>query len=205
MNITISGLTAAGKTTHALLVARRLGFDYVSASELMLSRLGIENSATVWQTRMREVERRRDELPVDRELNEFLAREIKERDHTVFDSWSAGWLGDSPNCVRVFIESDLRSRTYKARVSQEPHGPFLSLPECRRLVEAKDKAAATRLAPLVGADIRTDRSPFDLVLDNSALIAEPTLPSARQGIGRFQDQLVEAINGRLSSLTGARR
>jgi cytidylate kinase len=197
MNITISGLTAAGKTTHALLIARRLGYDYVSASGLMLSWLGVEQagSNTLWQTRMGELEKRRDERPVDRDLNRFLARQLRDRDHTVFDSWSAAWLigRASRPCVRVFIESDRRSRTLKARVSQEPHGPFLSLSECRKLIDEKDAAAAVRLGSLLGVDIRSDRSPFDLVLDNSALIGHGTLTSARRGIRRFHDQLLVAI------------
>jgi cytidylate kinase len=54
MNIIISGLTAAGKTTHALLIARRLGYDYVSASSLMLRALDVEpdQSNTLWVSHM---------------------------------------------------------------------------------------------------------------------------------------------------------
>jgi cytidylate kinase len=201
MNITISGLTAAGKTTHALLVARWLGYDYVSASALMFRRLGIENgdSNTFWQTQLREVEKLRDEQPVDRDLNEHLTEELGRRDNTVFDSWSAPWLPGGPDCVRVFIESDLRSRTLKARVSQEPHGPFLSLPECRELIEEKDEAAAARLGYLLGVDILRDRSPFDLVLSNSALIREPAIDEARRGIGLFHNRLITAIADQLSA------
>jgi hypothetical protein len=56
------------------------------------------------------------------------------------------------------------------RVSQEPRGPYLSIAECRQLIEQKDSSTAARLRPLLGVDIRYDRSPFDLVLDNSTLI-----------------------------------
>ncbi|MEV4319958.1 cytidylate kinase family protein [Actinocrispum sp. NPDC049592] len=195
MNITISGLTAAGKTTHALLVARRLGFGYVSASALMFGRLGIANreSNTLWQSRFGEVEKLRDERPVDEELNAHLEHLLKTRDNTVFDSWSAPWLPDVANCLRIFIESDIRSRTLKVRVSQEPHGPFLSLPECRRLLERKDTAAAERLGGLLNADIMTDRSPYDLVLDNSELISRASIADARRGIAVFHERLLKAV------------
>jgi cytidylate kinase len=61
VNIVIAGLTAAGKTTHALLIARSLGYDYVSASTLMLARLNIESgeSNTFWAGALAEVEKRR--------------------------------------------------------------------------------------------------------------------------------------------------
>ncbi len=195
MNITISGLTAAGKTTHALLVARRLGFGYDSASALMFRRLGIAHreSNTLWQSRFGEVEKLRNERPVDEELNAHLAHLLKTRDNIVFDSWSAPWLPGVANCLRIFIESDLWSRTLKVRVSQEPHGPFLSPPECRRLIEQKDTAAAERLGTMPNADIMTDRSPYDLVLDNSDLISRASIADARRGIAVFHERLLKAI------------
>ncbi|GAB3458256.1 cytidylate kinase family protein [Actinophytocola sediminis] len=205
MNIVISGLTAAGKTTHALLLARCLGYDYVSASALMLNRLDVvpDETNTLWARRSVEIEKRRDGQPVDHQLNEFLAEQLKVRDHTVFDSWSAAWLDRSGRCVRVFIESSRRSRALKARVSQEPHGPFLSASENLRLIDEKDRSTAFRLVPLLGIDLRYDRAPFDIVLDNSRLIAKPTIDQARLGILRFHDLLHQAVTSRISPADGA--
>jgi cytidylate kinase len=204
VNVIVSGLTAAGKTTHALLIAKWLGYDYVSASSLMLDRLRVEHDETntLWATRFDDVEMRRDQGPVDRDLNEHLKVELRRRDRTVFDSWSAAWLDQTPRCLRIFIESDGNSRARKARVSQEPHGPYLSISACRQLIDRKDESTAVRLNPLLGTDIRRDRSPFDLVLDNSALIREPTVVSARRGIKVFHDLLVHGITSRLAAPAG---
>lgn len=193
----MSGLTAAGKTTHALLIAKWLGYDYVSASSIMLNRLRItpDESNTLWATRFDEVEKRRDQSPVDRDVNELLAAALRDRDRTVFDSWSAAWLDRGGRSLRIYIESDKNSRALKARVSQEPHGPCSSISACRDLIDQKDESTAVRLQPLLGVDVRHDRSPFDLVLDNSALIREPTVASARRGIKMFHDQLVREIGG----------
>lgn len=194
MNIVIAGLTAAGKTTHALLIARWLGYDYVSASALILERLSIDQDETntLWVRRLVEVDKRRDERPVDREVNDYLRSELRRRDRTVFDSWSAAWLGGPP-CLRVYIESDRNSRARKALVSQEPYGPYLSLAESLSLIDQKDRSTAARLQPLLGVDVRYDRSPFDLVLDNTALIDTPTIASACRGIKTFHKRLVVSI------------
>lgn len=199
MNIIVSGLTAAGKTTHALLIAKWLGYDYVSASSLMLNRLRItpDESNTLWATRFDEVEKRRDQSPVDRDVNELLGAALRHRDRTVFDSWSAAWLDQNGRSLRIYIESDRSSRALKARVSQEPHGPYLSISACQDLIDQKDESTAVRLRPLLGTDVRYDRSPFDLVLDNTALIREPNIISARRGINMFHDQLVRGIVDRL--------
>jgi cytidylate kinase len=195
-NIIVSGLTAAGKTTHALLIAKWLGFDYVSASELMLGILDIRPDIdnALWTTCLSTIERLRDQYPADEEVNRLLIAEARCRANTVFDSWSLPWLIDDIPCIRLYIESDLRSRSLKVKVSQQPRGPFLSLDECRALAEEKDRTTAVRLQPFLGIDIRTDRSVFDAVLNNSAHITEPTIDSARAGISAFHATLQQTLS-----------
>src|SRR6266545_3168171 len=152
MNIVVAGLTAAGKTTHALLMAKWLGYDYLSASELMLAQLGIQPDPnnTVWIDHMKTIEERRDLQPVDEAVNNLLSEAIRRRKNTVFDSWSLPWLAAGEPCVCLWIESDLVARSLKVRVSQEPNGPFLSIAECKSLAEEKDRLTAVRLRNLLG-------------------------------------------------------
>nr|WP_182880247.1 hypothetical protein [Microbispora sp. H10949] len=146
---------------------------------------------------MQEIDDRRDHQPVDRDVNELLMSAFRTRTNTVFDSWSLPWLTGSVSCLRVWIESSPDSRAMKARVSQEPYGPFLSLDDCRRLINDKDTSTARRFQPLIEANILTDRSVFDLVIDNSDLIEAPTIKSARHGISTFHRQLVASVSKRL--------
>jgi cytidylate kinase len=204
-NIIVSGLTAAGKTTHALLIAKWLGYDYVSASELMLRLLKVsaDTDNSLWATSLSTIERLRDEYPADEEVNRLLIAEAQRRTCTVFDSWSLPWLADGIPCIRLYIESDLESRTLKVSVSQQPRGTRLSLDACRALAEEKDRTTADRLRPLLGVDIRTDRSVFDAVLDSSALIREPTITAARAGISAFHATVQEALDRLRTSAAGA--
>lgn len=199
MNIVVCGLSAAGKTTHSLLIASQLGYDYFSASSLMLLRLGIKtgrNNST-WTMNFQRIERLRDVSPTDEEVNVILRQEIQDRTHTVFDSWAAPWLTSGPS-MRIWIESSLESRAWKARISQEPYGPFFSIDQCKSLLKQKDDATAERLAPLIQADIRTDRSVFDVILDNSDLISAPTIAAARRSISKFHELLMNEVASRLS-------
>jgi cytidylate kinase len=69
------------------------------------------------------------------------------------------------------------------------------------VVDTKDESTARRLGQLHGVDIRTDRSVFDLLLDNSDLITAPTIESARRGISAFHRLLVGMVLERLPQQT----
>jgi cytidylate kinase len=176
-------------------INRWLGFDYLSASELMLNQMSIppDRNNALWATRMSDIEARRDSEPVDELVNKLLIEALRTRDATVFDSWSAPWLPSAESCLRIWIESTPESRAMKVRVSQEPYGPFLTLPECEGLMAAKDTATIRRFEPLLGVDISVDRTPFDLVVDNSQLIVTSTIDSARSGISTFHTELVALL------------
>ena len=183
MNIIISGLTAAGKTTTATVLAHLLAFDYQSASRTMLRMLTIDAKGgnDTWTTRMEEIQSKRDSSDVDARLNDALRAEVRRTQLTVFDSWSLPWLADD-DTYRIWIESSLDSRALKVRASQEPKGPFLSLADCLALASRKDADTVDRFKLLLGVDISTDRTPFDLVVDFSPFMTGATIDAAYRGI-----------------------
>ena len=74
-NIAISGLTAAGKTTHAKILAAELEYSYVSATEIMADMLGINRSEVgpgFWQKHGDSIAKIRDATDLDRELDNRL-------------------------------------------------------------------------------------------------------------------------------------
>lgn len=182
-NISFAGLTAAGKTTHAKRVAAELGYDYVSATEILLEILGIDDpSDQVWFTRLAEIQITRGDGAVDTELEERLVSMSRTRQRTVFDTWALAWINDNP-MVRIWIESDLESRVRKCVVSQR--SKQLGTEECRRLIQDKDEFNRALFRRRHSFDLFTDRHRYDAVLCNSHLIPVATAAAANSGIGAF--------------------
>lgn len=190
-NIAFAGLTAAGKTTHAVRLATELGYDYVSATEVLLEILGLNDpSDQVWFTRLQEIQDARGDGAVDAELEERLAFMNRTRQRTVFDTWALAWIGDPP-LVRIWIESDLESRVRKCLVSQR--SSQLSPDECSALIQEKDDFNRRMFCQRHGFDLFTDRYRYDAVLCNSHLIPVASRTMANFGIETFSPVVRAAV------------
>jgi cytidylate kinase len=182
-NIAFAGLTAAGKTTHARRLAADLGYRYVSATDILLEILQVrDRSAHLWFTQLDAITAAREGDAVDDELEARLTGLARGGDRTVFDSWALAWISPSP-MVRIWIESDLPSRTRKCLVSlgDQPR----PLAECEALLRAKDDHNRAMFLRRHGFDLFTDRERYHAVLCNSHLIPAATGPESRRGIERF--------------------
>lgn len=196
-NIAFAGLTAAGKTTHARRLALELGYDYVSATEILLEMLGIDDpSGQVWFRRLEEIQAARGDGAVDAELEERLVSISRSCQRTVFDTWALAWIGDDP-LVRIWIESDLDSRVRKCLVSQR--SGRLSAAECRRLVEDKDDFNRDMFRQRHGFDLFVDRYRYDAILCNSHLIPVATAAAANAGIDTFAPVVHASVVSLLAS------
>ena len=188
-NIVISGLTAAGKTTHSRLLAAFLDYEYVSATELVMAIAGIKNTTTdrVWFRGDAKVRKALTSIETAKELTRQLTELAASKRHVVFDSWGLAWAFDGP-LVKIWIESDRLSRSWKCYVSQGA-APTLSVVECKQLMDEKDLATRKTFSQEYGIDIFADRDVFDIVVDNSWLIRAPTRDAADAGILRFDETL----------------
>ncbi|WP_045879899.1 cytidylate kinase family protein [Pseudofrankia sp. DC12] len=191
MNVAFAGLTAAGKTTHARLLARELGYDYVSATEVMLEILRLDVAAgDAWFQRYDEIQAAREDGAADDELDRRLLELAASRQRTVFDTWALAWIAPDP-IVRLWIESDPASRARKCLVSQTR--TRLSLPACAALCREKDEHTRDSLHRRRGFDLFTDRDRYDLVLCNSHLIATADRACAQRGIATFAPVVHQAV------------
>jgi cytidylate kinase len=194
-NVAFAGLTAAGKTTHARRLAEELGYDYVSATDILLEILGIrESSDQIWFSRLDEIHAARDDYAVDTELERRLLEMSRTRQRTVFDTWALAWIGDDP-LVRIWIESDFPSRTRKCIVSQR--SKRLGHDQCQRLIRGKDEYNRSIFQRRHGFDLFDDRSRYNAVLCNSHLIPEATQTAANRGIEIFAPIVHAVVTGLL--------
>jgi cytidylate kinase len=182
-NIAFAGLTAAGKTTHARRLAADLGYSYVSATDILFEILRVPDpGAHPWFTQLDAINAAREGDTVDAELESRLEDLARTRDRAVFDTWALAWISQAP-MVRIWIESDLPSRTRKCLVSlgSEPR----PLAECEALLRGKDDHNRAMFLRRHGFDLFRDRDRYHAVLRNSHLIPSSTGQDARRGIEAF--------------------
>jgi dephospho-CoA kinase len=66
-SIAFAGLTAAGKTTHAQRLAADLGYDYVSATDILFEILRVPRDAHPWFNQAHAISAAREDGAVDAE------------------------------------------------------------------------------------------------------------------------------------------
>lgn len=178
-NVCISGLTAAGKTTHSHLLAGELGLTYVSGSQIQLNFLGVSpiQSKDFWITQ--EAKSLWDESQF-RNIDAELLRLEEFATGFVFDTSTMPWRHKHP-ALCIWLESTPESRVFKAIVSHRGNTTF-SHASYRDRISSKDHATISLYKSLYGIEIGVDLTCFDLILDISALITRPTLGSSLRSI-----------------------
>ncbi|WNV76714.1 cytidylate kinase family protein [Geodermatophilus sp. DSM 44513] len=194
MNIAFAGLTAAGKTTHAKVLAEQLNYEYVSATEIIADILGLTQAAAprLWFTKLGEINAMREASDsLDEELESRLIQKARSSDHLVLDTWAMPWISESP-AVNVWIESSFVTRTWKCYVSQGC-SPALDMLECSALVADKDETTRQIFMRRHGFDLFTDKGPFQVIVDNTTLLSAPTHEACQRGIAAFAPQVLDAV------------
>jgi cytidylate kinase len=198
-SIAFAGLTAAGKTTHAQRLAADLGYDYVSATGILFEILRVPRDAHPWFNQADAISAAREDGAVDAELESRLVDLARTSDRVVFDSWALAWICPVP-VLRIWIESDLPSRTRRCLVSlgDEPR----PLTECEGVLRAKDDYNRVMFRRRHGFDLFTDRERYHAVLCNSHLIPAATRQESRRGIEEFAPVVRDTALAIVSADTG---
>jgi cytidylate kinase len=137
----------------------------------------------VWFSHFAEIEAARAGDHLDAALDAALLDLCKHNKRLVLDTWGLAWIAPSP-LVRLWIESDLRSRQWKCFVSQGSP-PRRNLDSCLDLVLQKDQGTRETFRRMHNFDLFRDRTRYDIILSNTALIEQPTEAAARRGIRKF--------------------
>jgi CMP/dCMP kinase len=190
--VIVSGRTAAGKTTHAYLLAAEFGLRYVSASQLLLRRRGEHavQAPDYWITDAGQATSRSPATGwVDGELRRLLAEPVD----SVFDCVSLAWHKGA-GTLAIWLESSLDSRIAKAASSQrrDRRGQPMPPDHLRAALTRKDAAAGDLLRDSAGADLAGDPRVFDLVVDVSGSTRTESRAAARVGIREVHGLLAAA-------------
>lgn len=197
MNVFISGLTAAGKTTHATLTANKRHMKFVSASTLLLEQLNVNTQSMpkdLWvSSQAKDLWSRRTTDPsMDEWVDETIKNMAYETENTFFDSWTAPWLAKEASGLRIRLESSLNSRWWKSIVS---HGTDSTLTpeEVRKNVNEEDALNRDLFLTKYGFDIYEDLDLFDYILDISDFIKAPTPEASEVSVSKVQKIISAAV------------
>ncbi len=190
-NICISGLTASGKTTHAHLLAGEFGLTYVSGSQIQLNFLGVSpiQSKDFWISEA--AKSLWDESQFRKIDSELLRLETITAGY-IFDTSTMPWRHKEP-ALCIWLESNLNSRKIKSFISHRGRTQFPFEIYDEKIIE-KDFATITLYKNIYNIDIGTDLSCFDLIIDISTFISEPTLNSSLNSISAAH-KIIRAATG----------
>lgn len=195
-SVCISGLTASGKTTHSHLLAGEFGLTYVSGSQILLNFMGISPIQPKYFWISEEAKALWNEKEFIRIDSELLRLESISEGY-IFDTSTMPWRHKKP-ALCIWLESDLESRIIKSIVSHRGRGRF-SYDSYRDKILEKDKATIDLYKKLYNIDIGKDLSCFDLILDISTLIKNPTLKASLYSISTTHNIIRAAVGWYLTN------
>ncbi|MEM3781370.1 MAG: cytidylate kinase family protein [Candidatus Micrarchaeaceae archaeon] len=168
--ILICGFPAAGKTTVAGLVAKKLGVKMLGGTD-MLREIAKEHGhkpigANWWDTPdgLRFLRERESDTQFDIEVDKRLI-EIAKAGNVVITSYTLPWL--TKGGFSVWLEASTDTRI--ARLAERDR---IGIEEARKIIETRDRENATLYEALYGINFGKDKSRFDLVLDVNEISPE---------------------------------
>jgi len=160
-NIAVSGkIIASGSTTLAWELAKKLGWRFHTAGEIMRQ---------YCQEKGWPIERYKD-IPdeIDKEVDEKAKEMLEKEEKIVYEGWLAGWLTrDIPYVFRILCTAPL-----KVRIERFAKRERISLDEARKKVTFRDKTTVAKHQRLYKIKDQFDKRYFHLVLETDKMTPE---------------------------------
>jgi len=191
----ISGLTAAGKTTHARMLATAFSLQYVSASSFLLQQADLDPERlpkNFWISPLASQlrARRATDQSIDEWVDQHMIEAASNLEQVVFDAWGLPWLSSAPG-LRLWLASSPQARCWKALISQGREAS-VDANQARKEIMEKDRFTRNYFLSQYRFDIFRDHEPFDYCLDLTEFITAPTYHASLQSIAASQ-QIIAAV------------
>ncbi len=188
MNIIITGLTACGKSYQSSRLAKILGFDHISASDVLLKNLRSKQNINeddqrhfwIRKENKKQIENLRNTNNLDEQVDDYLLELCNSSNNIFFESRTLPWRSKNHNLIKIYLNPSLKDRAKIAYDSKDIKE--YSVEDLIVSINEKDKKDIERFKKLYNIDI-SDTKCFGLVLDNGKLSPDET-----------QNKLLEFIN-----------
>ena len=168
--IIISGMPAAGKTTVAGILGKKLGLKVVGMGDV-LKEMAKEQGYSItgedwWDTSeaMKFLKERETNPDFDREADTKLIEMISKGD-IIITSWTAPWL--SKDGYKVWLAAKVQNRA--ARMARRDN---TNEKEALSTTKTRDRENYKLFKGLYNFELGKDLTPFDLIVDTDSIAAE---------------------------------
>ncbi|MEM0074569.1 MAG: cytidylate kinase family protein [Candidatus Micrarchaeaceae archaeon] len=168
--ILLCGFPAAGKTTVAEIISKKLGIEMIGGTDI-LKELARERGykpigINWWDTPdgIKFLRERESDTSFDVEVDKRLTERAK-AGNVVITSYTLPWLAN--DCFKVWLDASIETRA--ARMANRDN---LNIDEATKIIKVRDRENTQLYEVLYGIHFGTDISPFDLVLDVNKISPE---------------------------------
>ena len=161
--IIISGLPAAGKSTVAEIISKKLNLKAINVGDILKSKFTEVTSSNYWDTpsgfsalRLRE---KNEEI--DKSVDRAVLRIIK-RGNIVIASYVMPWL--SKTGYKIWLDASPEERAKRLAKRDK-----ISIEKAAEIIKKRDKENYLLYKRIYGISLGKDKKPFDLVIDTEKL------------------------------------
>jgi predicted cytidylate kinase len=186
MIITISGYPGSGKTTVGQIVAKSLGYEFVSMGDFR-GKMAMERGLTIDQ--LNELGRKEDWT--DRDADRLLQDIGRNRDKIVID----GRLGYHfiPRSVKVLLKVDYREGARRIFLHERKDENYSTLEETEKAVKERIENDRKRYKMYYGIGDCYREDSFDLVIDTSKITAKQAAQKVLEFLKNQQNEKVRKV------------
>ncbi len=168
--IIISGMPAAGKTTVAKILSKRLGVPTIGGGEIlreMAKERGYNPEGPDWWDTppgIKFLREREVDLNFDRETDRRMLEKIK-KGNIIVTSPTAPWISQSG--IKIWLSASEETRA--ARMAKRDHS---ELTESKKALQIRDKENTELYERLYKIKFGSDKKPFHIIIDATKIAPE---------------------------------